>query len=543
LDLGVRLRIFFVPVGKNGAFDQKQIKFYLRLMKNLPLGIQHFDQLIVKDCIYVDKTPLICQLLSQYQAVFLARPRRFGKSLLLSTIAQLFAGRKDLFKGLWAEENWDWNRVHPVIHFYMDKTGFADWGLKTGLMKHLDGIASEHELALQEDAPGFRLQELIEKLYQKYGKRVVVLIDEYDKPMLDVLHKPEEVEENRKILGDFYGILKPIGDKIEFLMLTGISKFSQMSVFSKLNQLEDITLSTRYVTLLGYTQQELESFFEDYLESAQQQLALTRATLLAEIKRWYNGYSWDARNFVYNPVSFMRFVHEQRFSNYWFATGTPEFLVHQLRKHHFFNLENLELSERAFESYTIDNLEPSMLLLQTGYLTIKEIKPHNIFRLDYPNYEVREALIDHLMAAYGRIPHTTSGPTVFRLREAFYRSDLEAAISIINTLFENIPGTLNRKKVEADYHAMLYLVFRYMGLEAEAEVSGLRGRSDAVLKTPTHLYVIEFKLDQSARAALDYIREKGYAEKHRHDGRPVLLLGINFSRKKKLVDDWGMEAL
>jgi hypothetical protein len=184
-----------------------------------------------------------------------------------------------------------------------------------------------------------------------------------------------------------------------------------------------------------------------------------------------------------------------------------------------------------------------MLLLQTGYLTIKAIKPHNIFVLDYPNHEVKEALVDHLMAAYGRIPRSTSGPTVFRLSEAFYRNDIEEAISIINTLFENIPGTLNREKVEADYHAMLYLVFRYMGLNADAEVSGLRGRSDAVLRTPSHIYVIEFKLDQSASKAIDYLRKKGYAEKHRHDGRPVLLLGINFSRKKRMVDDWLVEGL
>ncbi len=512
-------------------------------MKNLPLGIQHFDELITRGAIYVDKTALICQLLEQYKSVFLARPRRFGKSLLLSTIAQLFAGRKDLFTGLWAEENWDWNRVHPVIHFYMDKTGFADWGLKTGLIKHLDDVASDHGLTLQEDVPGLRLQELIEKLVQKYGKRVVVLIDEYDKPILDVLHNPEEAEENRKILGDFYGILKPIGDKIEFLMLTGISKFSQVSVFSKLNQLEDISMIRQFSTLLGYTEPELGLNFKDYLDLAQTELEYAEDAFMAEIKRWYNGYSWDAKNHVYNPVSFMRFLRDRKFSNYWFATGTPTFLVKQLHQKAFYAIEEIEVSEEIFESYNLENLDIRILLFQAGYLTIKKILPHNIYVLGYPNYEVQSSLTRHLMSAVGNLDATIPGPNVWRLREAFFLNDLEEAISIINTLFENIPGTLNRKKVEADYHAMLYLVFRYMGLEAEAEVSGLRGRSDAVLKTPTQVYVIEFKLDQSARAALDYIREKGYAEKHRHDGRPVLLLGINFSRKKKVVDDWGVEAL
>jgi Predicted AAA-ATPase/PD-(D/E)XK nuclease superfamily len=511
-------------------------------MKKLSLGIQHFDQLIENNSIYVDKTATIAQLLN-FHGVFLARPRRFGKSLLLSTIAQLFMGRKDLFKGLWAEKNWDWNRVHPVIHFYMDLTGFRDLGLSKGLMTHLDNLARHQGISLSEETPGLRLQEFIEKLHEKHGKKVVVLIDEYDKPMLDVLDEPEKAEENRQILGDFYGILKPMGDKLEFLMLTGISKFSQVSVFSKLNQLKDITLSSQYSTLLGYSQTELETYFADYLKAAQKELNTSATDLLQEIKHWYNGYSWDAKNYVYNPVSFMNFCSDQRFSNYWFATGTPEFLIKKLKQHEFFKLENLELSERAFEGYTLENLEPVMLLLQTGYLTIKAIKPHNIFVLDYPNHEVKEALVDHLMAAYGRIPRSTSGPTVFRLSEAFYRNDIEEAISIINTLFENIPGTLNREKVEADYHAMLYLVFRYMGLNADAEVSGLRGRSDAVLRTPTYIYVIEFKLDLSARKAIDYLRKKGYAEKHRHDGRPVLLLGINFSRKKRMVDDWLVEGL
>jgi Predicted AAA-ATPase len=204
-------------------------------MKNLPLGIQHFDELIERKAIYVDKTAQIYSLLSDFKAAFLSRPRRFGKSLLLSTIAQLYSGKRALFQGLWIEDQWDWTKVHPVVHFYMDRTGFKDWGLSTGLNKHLDLIAAEHQLELSEESPAFRLSELIGKLYQKYQKRVVVLFDEYDKPMLDVLHLPEEAEKNRQILGDFYGILKPIGDKIEFLMLTGISKFSQVSVFSNLN--------------------------------------------------------------------------------------------------------------------------------------------------------------------------------------------------------------------------------------------------------------------------------------------------------------------
>jgi hypothetical protein len=425
----------------------------------------------------------------------------------------------------------------------MDRTGFQDLGLKKGLMTHLDNLARPQGISLSAETPGLRLEEFIDKLYEKHGKKVVILIDEYDKPMVDVLHKPDEAEQNRAILGDFYGILKPNGDKLEFLMLTGISKFSQVSVFSKLNQLEDITLARPFSTLLGYTEPELSKYFEDYLSLARLELGYEPEAFAAEIKRWYNGYSWDAKNMVYNPVSFMRFLRDRHFSNYWFATATPTFLIEQLRQRSFFANDELEVSEEVFESYTLKNLDVRVLLFQTGYLTIKSILPYNTYVLGYPNYEVQSSLTRHLMSTVGHLDTTVPGPTVFRLRDAFYQNDLERAISIINTLFENIPGTLNRKKVEADYHAMLYLVFKYMGLEADAEVPGLRGRSDAVLKTPTHVYVIEFKLDQSARAALEYLREKGYAEKHRHDGRPVLLLGINFSRKKRVVDDWKVEDL
>ena len=514
-------------------------------MKNLSLSIQHFDQLVEENCVYVDKTEQICRLVRTFRGVFFARPRRFGKSLLLSTIAQLYMGRKDLFAGLWAEHNWDWEKTHPVIHFYMDKAFFVGKDFSRALCDATKDIAASHGLALTKEFPGELLEELVTTLHKKEGRRVVVLFDEYDKAILETLHQPEEAERNRKILSDFYGILKPIGDSIQFLMFTGISKFSQVSVFSKLKQLEDITFNKQYVTLLGYTQIELETYFGDYLEQAATELNLSQETTLAEIKRWYNGYTWDKnlRYYVYNPVSVMKFCVQRDFSNHWFATGTPEFLIQQIRQRSVFNIESTEVNERAFETYTLQNMEVPILLFQTGYLTLRERKPGNIFRLDYPNYEVKEALTDHLMSAYGNLSILTPGPTVAKLREAFFQNDMEAVVSVVNTLFENIPSNLDRKGAEADYHAMLYLVFRYMGLSAEAEVSGQRGRTDVVLRTPTRIYVIEFKIDQSGLAALRYLVKKGYAEKHRHDGLPVLLLGIGFSRKRRAVASYKLVPL
>ncbi len=514
-------------------------------MKKLPLGIQHFNVLREDGCIYVDKTEHIYRLLREFNAVFLSRPRRFGKSLLLSTIAQMYSGRKDLFAGLWAENNWNWDETYPVVHFYMDKLGFATIGLHRALLEGLDEIGAQFGVTLASEDPGRRLSELIDKIHAKTGKRVVVLIDEYDKALVEVLHDDEEAEQHRLILSQFYGALKATGEKIKFLMLTGISKFSQVSVFSKLNHLEDITFNRNYLELLGYTEAELTSNFGAYLASAVKTTGLADDALLAQIKYWYNGYTWDLKltKYVYNPVSFMKFCAQQEFLNHWYATGTPTFLIEQLKSRQFYDMENIVVSSLSFDSYTLEELDAPNLLFQTGYLTLRERLPEGYFRLDYPNYEVRSAFLQHLMAGYGHVSKNTAGPTVSKLRDAFFRNDLKEAISIINTLFENIPGTLMRKKVEADYHAMLYLVFRYMGLHADAEVSGLRGRSDAVLRTPTNIYVIEFKLDQTGREAVDYLREKGYAEKHRHDGRPVLLLGIGFSRKKREVADYVLEAL
>ncbi len=514
-------------------------------MKKLPLGIQHFDKLKDEGCLYVDKTEHICRLLWEFNAVFLSRPRRFGKSLLLSTIAQMYSGRKDLFAGLWAENNWNWDETYPVVHFYMDKLGFATIGLHRALLEGLDDIGAQFGVTMASEDPGKRLSELIEKIHAKTGKRVVVLIDEYDKALVEVLHDPKEAELHRLILSQFYGALKATDKSIKFLMLTGISKFSQVSVFSKLNHIKDITLQEEYAEMLGYTETELTTYFKEYLFAAEKKMEVPLSELMEQIKYWYNGYTWDRRlaKYVYNPVSFMNFCADKEFSNYWYATGTPTFLIEQLKKRQFYDMENIVVSSLSFDSYTLEELDAPNLLFQTGYLTLRERLPEGYFRLDYPNYEVRSAFLQHLMAGYGHVSKNTAGPTVSKLRDAFFRNDLKEAISIINTLFENIPGTLMRKKVEADYHAMLYLVFRYMGLHADAEVSGLRGRSDAVLRTPTNIYVIEFKLDQTGREAVDYLREKGYAEKHRHDGRPVLLLGIGFSRKKREVADYVLEAL
>jgi hypothetical protein len=512
-------------------------------MKLISLARQHFERVIEDGCIYVDKTPLIGKMLTDFSQVFLSRPRRFGKSLLLSTIANLFYGNKALFEGLWIENNWNWEETHPVIHFYMDKTGFKSVGLIAGLHKHLDELASDHGVTLSAAAPEFKLEELIRKVEEKHGKQVILLFDEYDKPINDYLEQPEIAEQNREILSNFYGAIKPNSDRLRFLMLTGVSKFSHVSIFSKLNQLTDLSLNKDFVTMLGYTQEELSQYFEPYLQRAANELRLSMADLLEQIKYWYNGYSWDGINRVYNPVSFMRFCQERAFRNFWFTTGTPLFLVNRMKQQYFYQLDGLEVGQHVLETFTLQNLELPALLLQTGYLTIEEELPYSTMRLGYPNHEVRMSMLYHLGGAFGKTDPGLVGPNVYKLRDAFFRNDIKTAVSIINTLFGNIPYQLNRKPYEADFHALLYVVFRYMAMDARAEVSGARGRSDVVLYTPERIWLMEFKIDQSADAALDYIKQQGYAEPLRHEGLPVFLLGINFNKEEQMVDDWKVEAL
>jgi hypothetical protein len=512
-------------------------------MKLISLARQHFERVIEDGCIYVDKTPLIWKMINDFSQVFLARPRRFGKSLLLSTVANLFQGNKALFAGLWIENNWNWEDTYPVIHFYMDKTFFKDYGLEKGLQQYLKKLAALHQVELPRESPGDMLEDLIIRVAEKAGKQVVLLFDEYDKPINDHLEQPEIAEQNREILSNFYGAIKPNSDRLRFLMLTGVSKFSHVSVFSKLNQLTDLSLNKDFVTMLGYTQEELSQYFEPYLQRAATELELSIEELLEQIKYWYNGYSWDGKRRVYNPVSFMRFCQERAFRNFWFTTGTPTFLVKQMKQRYFYQLDGLEVGQHVLETFTLENLELPALLLQTGYLTIEEELPYSSMRLGYPNHEVRMSMLYHLGGAFGKTDPGIVGPNVYKLRDAFFRNDIKTAVSIINTLFENIPYQLNRKPYEADFHALLYVVFRYMAMDARAEVSGARGRSDVVLYTPERIWLMEFKIDQSAEAALDYIKEQGYAEPLRHEGLPVFLLGINFNKEEQMVDDWKVEAL
>jgi hypothetical protein len=515
-------------------------------MKNLPTGISAFQEIRSRNVVYVDKTQLIYNIISKEKYYFLSRPRRFGKSLTVSTIAEIYAGNKELFRGLWIEDHWDWSKVHPVIHLSFNGLNYRDLGLTKVLATEMTKTAEKHDIILQsKDAPSM-FRELIETLSQKKGK-VVILIDEYDKPLTDFLEKERlpQALENRDILRNFYGMIKALDDSIEFFFMTGVSKFSHVNLFSQLNNLTDISMSSRYATLTGYTQEEFENYFSEWITSlVASNPGQTREGLLAAIKTWYNGYTFDAKHFVYNPYSILLFLADGSFNAYWFKTGTPLFLINLLKEKQFFILNDLRAHISVFDSFDLENIEPMALMFQTGYLTIKSVDwETRIFVLDYPNREVSEAMQNQLIGALlNRYPSQAAIP-VHDVRTAFLQNDTERAMEVIQSLFADVPYDLFRGKPEGFYHALVHLLFRYLGLFIDSEVHTSGGRMDAVVQTPTHVYILEFKINTGADEAFRQIVEKGYADRYHITGKPIIGMGISFDTANRKVGEWKTERL
>ena len=368
-------------------------------LQRLPIGEQSFALVRNEGFLYVDKTEQIYNLVTNNRYIFLSRPRRFGKSLTLATIDELFRGNRHLFEGLWVENHWDWSKKNPVIHLVFNTLGYAHSGLEHVLSKEMLRFADLYGVELKETAYDRQFRELILKVAERHG-RVVLLVDEYDKPLIDFL-TPEDLhkaKENRSILKRFYGGLKDKDsqDALRFLMITGVSKFSQVSIFSDLNYLSDLTLGEHGATLVGYTQAELEANFGAWLDHLNVRFPkLTRAQLLDKIRLWYNGYTWDGENRAYNPFSILQLFNQSVFQDYWFKTGTPTFLIEKIKAAQEFRFNNLEVSRGIFDSYDLENLDLHALLFQTGYLTIRAIdEDYGLITLDYPNREVEEALHD-----------------------------------------------------------------------------------------------------------------------------------------------------
>lgn len=534
-------------------------------MREITTSIYTFEDIIKGNCIYVDKTRYIYQLLKKAKAqIFCSRPRRFGKSLTVSTLEAIFKGKRELFKGLYIDgTDYDWS-IHPVIHI-----DFANGNVQTlelltlTILDALRATAKSYGVSLQGNDPVLAFRELIEQLYDKTGSGVVLLIDEYDKPILEHIGSMKDAEQYRDFIANFYQIIKGSERYLRFTFVTGITKFSKVSIFSKLNNLYDISMDSEYSTMFGYTQEELEANFAEYIDAAVKKkledddgTVLDRRRLLDHLREWYDGFCFaPGCPSVYNPVSIGSFFQMHfMFKNYWYDTGTPTFLMKVMRHNHLtvLDIANITLSETALSSFDLadvmthglEDQRIAQLLLQSGYLTIAGLKrrtPELIYRLRFPNHEVAYSFEKNLLSAYA----ASARPSDY-VEEILDAADEGNTLGMINALkgfFSALPYDIQIPE-EKYYQSIVYTIFRMCGLSMNAEVKTNIGRIDGVLDAGEHLYIIEFKLNKSADAALNQIDEKAYADGFiipaKEKDQVVHKLGINFCYDEKLrnIADW-----
>ena len=497
-----------------------------------PVGIQDFRTLIEGGNVYVDKTERIYRILQRGSYYFLARPRRFGKSLLIATLKELYSGSAELFEGLWIAGHWDFaQQDRPVIWLKFALSGEKAVGLEAAILALLNGEARRLGLTLPRQTVEYALVDLIEGASKLTGKRIVLLIDEYDKPIIDHLDDLGRVETNRSILKRFYSGIKDSGSHLELVFITGVTAFAKVSIFSDLNNLRNLSLAREANSLVGITEAELDRYFSEPLAQFDRGL----------VRRWYNGYSWTGEERVYNPWSLFNFLLDGRFGNYWFATGTPTFLIHQLRSRNDYDVSRTKAYEPQLLSFIPEALDPIVVMFQTGYLTVVDYDPmRQAYTLDFPNLEVNQALRQALLNSYVERSTTNISPTVLplKLEESLQIGDIEQGIHLLNGLFADLPYDTWRNNHEAIYHAVIHLVFSILGIYVRSEVHSANGRADVVLEMDDYIYVLEFKLDQPVAIALQQIEARDYFGPFAADPRRKIGVGISFSSEQKAIVDW-----
>ncbi len=504
------------------------------MKKNLPVGISSFENLIIGNYIYVDKTQYIYNLAQGFNKIFLSRPRRFGKSLLVDTIHCLFEGKKELFEGLYIYDKWNWNQKFPVIK--IDFVG-GEYTNAELLINKLSSILSEnynyHDISYSQklDIPN-DFHRLIHELVRKYQKKVVILIDEYDKPIIDAIVNSEVAKTNREILKGFYSVIKGNDVHLQFAFLTGVTKFSKASIFSGLNHLNDITLTKGYANLCGYTHEELLFYFKEYLEDVK----------IEEVKKWYNGYCWDVEKpKVYNPFDILLFFkNDCKFKNYWFESGTPTFLIHLLQDREYYlpDLENLSTDETLLSTFDINEIPIEALLWQTGYLTIKnQISDYGtiLYQLTYPNFEVEHSLNQSLFRYFVNNARFPVGNLVYDTLLSLDHSEMNKLEKVFKTLFSSISYSYSQhvKNYEGFYGSVVYAFLKGIGLECISEDHTNIGRIDLTLKIKRKIYIFEFKLVQYNEKPLEQIKRNRYYEKYQNQGNEIYLVGMILDPENK----------
>ncbi len=508
----------------------------------MPIGIQNIREIIEENYVYVDKTPFAYRLITERKYYFLSRPRRFGKSLFLDTLSEIFKGSRELFEGLYIYGRYDF-KPYPVIRISF---GSGDYGILESISKEIIYLLKWNAEKLgvsctDLDDAKICFKELIEKTYDKFSEKVVILVDEYDKPILDNIRDSEKARYARDILKNLYSVIKDMDAYVRFVFITGVSKFSKLSLFSGLNNLEDITVDSRYAEICGYTHRDLETVFSEHLKGAD----------LEKVRLWYNGYNYFGEK-LYNPFDILLFIAKGfEFRNYWWSTGNPSFLIDKLREENYYipELEGAEIAEEALDAFDVDYIDVLALFWQTGYLTFKDKRVNrfgrNVYRLTIPNLEIRfslnELFVDYL---------TNQRHQKYRLKDklddALYNGDFPTFIEALQSIFASIPYHNYANNIisqyEGYYSSVVYVYLAALGYEVIPEDTTNRGRIDLTIKLPDKIVIVEFKVD-SSEPPLKQVFERNYADKYKAEGKPIYLLGIEFDSSERNIVAWELKEL
>ena len=510
--------------------------------KIYPIGIQNFEKMRNKGYFYVDKTALMYQMVKTGSYYFLSRPRRFGKSLLISTLEAYFQGKKELFEGLAVEKlEKDWIK-YPILHLDLNIEKYdTSESLDKILNDNLEYWESEYGTRPSETSFSLRFAGIIRRAYEKTGQRVVILVDEYDKPMLQAIGNEELQKQFRNTLKPFYGVLKTLDGSINFALLTGVTKFGKVSVFSDLNNLIDISMNEQFVSICGMTEKEIHDNFEEDIRELAAAQGMTFEKACSELKECYDGYHFVENSIgMYNPFSLLNTFFKMKFGSYWFATGTPTYLVELLKKHHYDlgRLTHEETSAQVLDSIDSESTNPIPVIYQSGYLTIKGYDQRfGTYRLGYPNREVEEGFVSFLLPFYANVSKVESPFEIQKFVREVESGDTNSFFRRLQSFFADTTYEVIRDQ-ELHYENVLFIVFKLIGFYTQVEYHTSEGRIDLVLKTDKFIYVMEFKLNGTAEEALRQINDKHYARPFESDGRKLFKIGINFSSETRNIEKW-----
>lgn len=516
-------------------------------LKSLPTSKSDITVILENNLLYVDKTRYVYDMIKNPGCYFLSRPRRFGKSMLLSTLDQVFQGNKELFIEQWIyNSSWEWKK-YPIIRLDFNVDQSMD--LEVYIKRSLKLIALKYKLfdekEYEESSYGFYFKLLIIKLYANFNNiGVVVLIDEYDKPILDVIDNINLAEQKRDILKDFYTVMKGLDRELRFVFLTGVSRFSKVGVFSGLNNLDDISMLDNYSDICGISQNELELYCKEHIELLAKENDLSYDECLEKIKFWYNGFCFSKRGVsVYNPYSTMSILKDREFKNYWFSSGNASFLIKLMKQEpelKVFKFEEYRANESSFDTFDVSNLNIIAVLFQAGYLTIKSYDAKSdTYILSYPNHEISKSFNNNVLTFCSK-SIVEAESTLSELTYALNNNDIEAVIDILKRIFLNIDYDIELSR-ENNYQSIFYLIFQLLGLNIKLEYKTSKGRIDALVETENNIYIFEFKLNKSAIEALNQIKDRDYSQRFATKDKSVYLIGANFNSQRRNIEDYIIE--